>query len=250
MKELVELSESRGVSAVYSSGEEELRAAAAEHAGDVFCVVTLGGDGTILRAVSIASQHGLPVLGVNMGRVGFFSEIGADDFGSALDDLLSGSYYFEEPSMLGCSLNGESMGECLNDFAIHRQELSSITHLGLSIDGESVGEVMADGLIISTPSGSTAYTMSAGGPVVAPKLECILVTPVCPHSLTIRPIVAAKDSVITVVSKCTCRLSRDGQNAAVLEEGDRLVFTSSERTAKFIRFKRRNIFRLIREKLR
>ena len=141
------------------------------------------------------------------------------------------------------------MGDCLNDFSVHRQELSSITQLELVIDGDTVGNVMADGLIVATPSGSTAYTMSAGGPVVAPKLDCILVTPICPHSLTVRPIVSSVDSVVEVTLKCACGLSGDGRQTAVLSPGDRLVFSRSKRSASFIRFKKRNVFRLIREKL-
>lgn len=250
MREMAARASARGVETACASDGEELESLLDVHRDSVFCVVTAGGDGTILRAVSAASAHGVPVLGVNMGRVGFFSEIGADDFEEALSRLLKGDYSVERPSMLSCSVNSESMGECLNDFSIHRQELSSITQLGLDIDGDPVGDVMADGLIVATPSGSTAYTMSAGGPVVAPKLDCMLVTPVCPHSLTVRPIVTSMDSVVTATLKCTCRLIRDGQNARVLQPGDCAVFRRSERKAAFIRFNKRNVFKLIREKLR
>ena len=250
MNELAEKARRSGFEAAAIASEALLSALPSESWKDVFCVVTIGGDGTILRAVSACAPHGVPVLGVNMGRVGFFSEIGADEFGDALIKLGSGDCFIEHPSMLSCTVNGESMGECLNDFSIHRQELSSITQLELMIDGDAVGDVMADGLIVATPSGSTAYTMSAGGPVVAPKLDCMLVTPVCPHSLTVRPIVTSMDSVVEATVKCTCRLSRDGQNVKVLQPGDRLVFIRSQRTAAFIRFKRRNVFGLIREKLK
>lgn len=250
MYELADIAARRGASAVCASDGDELERLLEADSGSAFCVVTIGGDGTILRAVSAASAYDVPVLGVNMGRVGFFSEIGADGFGEALEKLMKGEYSVERPSMLSCFVNGESMGECLNDFSIHRQELSSITQLGLEIDGDPVGDVMADGLIVATPSGSTAYTMSAGGPVVAPKLDCMLVTPVCPHSLTVRPIVTSIDSVVSVTLKCACRLSRDGQNARILEPGDKAVFRRSDRTAAFIRFTKRNVFGLIREKLR
>ena len=215
-----------------------------------FCVVSVGGDGTILRAASAAATHGKPVLGVNMGRIGFFSEIGAEGYNEALSKLLSGDYSIERSSMLCCELNGEYLGDCLNDFVIHRQELSSITHLDLEVDGDGIGDVMSDGLIIGTPSGSTAYTMSAGGPVVAPKLDCMLVTPICPHSLTVRPIVASASSTVKVRLKCTCRLNMDGRDLRVLNPGDELTFRQSEMKAQFIRFEKRNVFRLIREKLK
>lgn len=249
MEELMAQAALAGAETCSTTRDEELAALIAGDSG-VFCVVTIGGDGTILRAVSAASPYGVPVLGVNMGRVGFFSEISTEGFAGVLEKLSSGDYMLEHASMLNCTVNGESMGECLNDFSVHRQELSSITQLELSVDGDEVGNVMADGLIVATPSGSTAYTMSAGGPVVAPKLNCILVTPICPHSLTVRPIVTSADSVVTANIKCECRLSRDGQNIRVLHAGDRLGFSRSPRTAAFIRLEKRNVFRLIREKLR
>ena len=249
MNKLASSARGRGIEAVETTIHEKLDALLDEN-GDAFAVVTLGGDGTILRAVNSASRYGIPVLGVNMGRIGFFSEIGAEDFDRALDKLSEGDYRLECPAMLSCFVNGESRGECLNEFSIHRQELASITQLRLVIDGDEVGTVMADGLIVGTPSGSTAYTMSAGGPVVAPRLECLLITPICPHSLTVRPIVAAADSVISAAIECTCRLSGDGQNIRILEPGDEVVFRRADRTAKFIRFGDRNVFRLIREKLK
>lgn len=250
MEDLVRICGSSGVEALTARDADELSLLVGREHDSLFCVVTVGGDGTVLRAVSIASVYGIPVLGVNMGRVGFFSEIGTDEFGSALELLKKSEFFIDRASMIHCSVNGESAGECLNDFALHRQELSSITHIDLEIDGDGIGDVMADGLIVGTPSGSTAYTMSAGGPVVAPKLDCILVTPVCPHSLTVRPIVASKASVVSVRLKSACRLIRDGQNVRELRPGDELVFTSAERTAAFIRFKKRNVFKLIREKLK
>ncbi|MBO4563523.1 MAG: NAD(+)/NADH kinase [Clostridia bacterium] len=249
MEELVSVAEARGIETVSVRDDEGLKELL-NIGCDAFCVVTIGGDGTILRAVAAAAPKHIPVLGVNMGRVGFFSEIGTDGFPKALERLLSGDYYIERPSMLSCSVNGVSMGECLNDFSIHRQELSSITQLDLFVDGDEIGNVMADGLIVGTPSGSTAYTMSAGGPVVAPKLDCILVTPICPHSLTVRPIVTAADSVVRVRLRCVCRLSRDGQNIMVLDPDDEAVFKKAEMTAEFIRFEKRNVFKLIREKLK
>ncbi|MBQ4448447.1 MAG: NAD(+)/NADH kinase [Clostridia bacterium] len=249
MEKLAEEAREKGFDTLSASTDEGLEELLSRGVSDLLCVVTIGGDGTVLRAVSSASEYGVPVLGVNMGRVGFFSEVDTGSFEEALGKLISGDYTVEHPSMLTCLLNGRPVGDCLNDFSVHRQELSSITQLELVIDGDTVGNVMADGLIVATPSGSTAYTMSAGGPVVAPKLDCILVTPICPHSLTVRPIVSSVDSVVEVTLKCACGLSGDGRQTAVLSPGDRLVFSRSERSASFIRFNKRNVFRLIREKL-
>ena len=247
---LSELAERRGIETECFASDLLLKRLPAESWAEVFCVVTIGGDGTILRAVSAAAPYGVPVLGINMGRVGFFSEIGAEGFDEALTRLRNGEYDTESASMLACFVNGKSVGECLNDFIIHRQELSSIAQLALEVDGDGVGEVMADGLIVATSSGSTGYTMSAGGPVVAPKLDCMLVTPICPHSLTVRPIVASADSSVSVTAKSICRLTCDGQDVCLICPGDVLTFRRAEGKAKFIRFGKRNIFRLIREKLR
>lgn len=250
MQELRETARSLGVGSIAVNDESLLTMIADKQWDESFCIVTIGGDGTILRAASAASKHDKPVLGVNMGRIGFFSEISSDDFEKALSRLMNGDYFVEEQSMLACELNGEYLGDCLNDFVIHRQELSSITHLDLEVDGDGIGDVMSDGLIVGTPSGSTAYTMSAGGPVVAPKLDCILVTPICPHSLTVRPIVASASSVIDVKLKCMGRLNMDGRDLRILKPGDELIFRRSERKACFIRFEKRNVFKLIREKLK
>ena len=250
MLRLFEDAKNRGVGCVFADDESSLVSLERCQWDKAFCVVAVGGDGTVLRAASAASKHGKPVLGVNMGRVGFFSEIGPDGFDGALSKLIGGEYFTEDSSMIACELNGEHIGDCLNDFVIHRQELSSITHLDLEIDGDDIGDVMSDGLIIGTPSGSTAYTMSAGGPVVAPKLDCMLVTPICPHSLTVRPIVASASSVVNVRLKCTCRLNTDGRDTRILEPVDGHVFRQSEQKARFIRFDKRNVFRLIREKLK
>lgn len=249
MQSLAAVCAKRGVETELVTGSEELEELIGSHKSDARCIVTIGGDGTILRAMHTASRNGIPVLGINMGRVGFFSEIGADEFDSALDLLIDENYSVEQRTMLQCLVNGEYAGDCLNDYSIHRQELSSIVQLDLTIDGDEVGNVMADGLIVATPSGSTAYTMSAGGPVVAPKLDCVLVTPVCPHSLTVRPIVASSDSIVEAEVKSLCRLSEDGQNIRVLEPGDVVKVLRSRYTANFIRFKKRNVFKLLREKL-
>ena len=249
MTRLAELTESRGIETEIAMGSEELSWLLAKEWSDADCIVTIGGDGTILRAMHTASLYRIPVLGINMGRVGFFSEIGADEFEPSLDRIINGDYSVEKRSMLQCFVNGEYVGDCLNDYTIHRQELSSIVQLDLTVDGDSVGNVMADGLIVATPSGSTAYTMSAGGPVVAPKLDCMLVTPVCPHSLTVRPIVTSADSIVEAKVMCRCRLIEDGQNVRVLEHGDNVTVRRSDHIAEFIRFDRRNVFKLLREKL-
>ncbi len=249
LAKLIVCAEAMGVECVCATDTEELSKLAKSDGASALCLVTLGGDGTILRAVGAAALTDTPILGINLGRVGFFSEIGAEEFENALIRIMSGEYHIERKRMLSCCVNDVCVGDCLNDFTLHRQSLSSIVQLEYDIDGDEVGNLMADGLIISTPSGSTGYTISAGGSVVAPRLECILVTPICPHSLTVRPIVTGFDSVITVKSKGECQLIADGRNLCKIDPEDVATVFDADKSVGFIRFKKRNIFKLIREKL-
>ncbi len=249
LERLLACAGARGVKCAWATDADRLLSLADEGWKDALCLVTLGGDGTILSAVYRASKLSMPVLGVNLGRVGFFSEISGDEFDGALTRLSEGNYYIERKMMLSCYVNDKFAGDCLNDFTIHRQALSSIVQLNYDIDGDEVGNLMADGLIVSTPSGSTGYTISAGGSVVAPRLECLLVTPICPHSLTVRPIVAPSDSEVRIKAISRAQLLADGRRCVRLYNGDIVLVRQSDSRAEFIRFEKRNIFKLIREKL-
>lgn len=216
-------------------------------------IVTIGGDGTMLRAVSTAVNSGfspdVPMLGINLGKIGFFSETDIDGFESALARFRDGDYRVEKASMLRAIMDDGTEFVCLNDFMVAKNGFSSVSNVEVSIDGSSMGMIHGDGVIFSTSTGSTGYSISAGGPVVAPNLDVMLVTPICPHSLTARPVVASFDSTATVAVRSDCVLHSDGVQLMTLPKNTVFNIKKADRTVGFVRFGERNIFRLIRDKL-
>lgn len=217
------------------------------------CVIVIGGDGTVLRAVSSAVNNGIeinaPILGINYGKIGFFSETDIEGLPAVFDRFIKGEYCIDRASMLRACIGTKREFVCLNDFMIAKQGFSSVAHLEVIIDGASMGMVHADGVILSSATGSTGYSISAGGPIVAPNHDVIIVTPVCPHSLTVRPVVASFDSAIEVVAHSDCVLHSDGAQLMNLEKGAVISVTKSDHSVGFVRIGERNVFKLIREKL-
>lgn len=212
-------------------------------------LVVIGGDGTLLRFASAAAQRDIPLLGVNLGRIGFLSEIALDGFSAALEKIRAGDYRTETRMMLSCSINGEECATCLNDFLVFKQSFSGTVHVDLFCDGQAVGSLFSDGIIASTPTGSTAYNLSAGGPVVTQSLDSIIITPVCSHTLHIRPIVSAPDAVWTFHVNGEGFVAGDGIRLRNVNPDDKIVVTRSDQRARFIRFQEQNVFQLIRQKL-
>ena len=212
-------------------------------------LVVIGGDGTLLRFAAIAAQMNLPLLGVNLGRLGFLSEIALDEFPEAMMKIQRGDYRVEERMTLLCSINGAPFASCLNDVLITKQSFSGTIQIDMYCDGQSVGSVFSDGIIASTPTGSTAYNLSAGGPVVTQNLDSIVVTTVCSHTLHIRPIVSAPDAIWTFHVNGEGFVSGDGIKLSRVNPNDCISVTRSDRRVRFIRFREQNVFELIRQKL-
>ena len=217
------------------------------------CIVTIGGDGTTLRAVSHAVNQGIeiitPILGINLGKIGFFSETSIEGFEETLKQFSEGDYTIETDRMLKASFKDGREFFALNDFLAYKSGFSSVSHIELGVDGSDVGMIHGDGIIVSSRLGSTGYSISAGGPVVAPNLDVILVTPVCPHSLTVRPIAAAFDSVIEINAQSDCVMYADGISTVQVPAGTGFTVSGCNKQVGFIRTKKRNVFRLIRERL-
>ena len=217
------------------------------------CIVTIGGDGTTLRAVSHAVNQGIeiitPILGINLGKIGFFSETSIEGFEETLKQFSEGDYTIETDRMLKASFKDGREFFALNDFLAYKSGFSSVSHIELGVDGADVGMIHGDGIIVSSRLGSTGYSISAGGPVVAPNLDVILVTPVCPHSLTVRPIAAAFDSVIEINAQSDCVMYADGISTVQVPAGTGVTVSGCNKQVGFIRTKKRNVFRLIRERL-
>lgn len=228
-----------------------------EMAEKIDCLLVLGGDGTILNSSRAVASSGVPVLGINLGHLGFLSEIDVPDIQSGLESILKGDYHIEERMMIEATvLRGgreieRYMG--LNDAVITKGAFARLIFLQTRVDGEQVGTYPADGIIVSTPTGSTAYSLSAGGPVVTPELDLMLVTPICPHALWARPIVISSRCEVEVEllsDKGEVMLTIDGQHGLSLVKNDVVRITRAPYRVRFIRLKTRNFFRVLKQKLR
>ncbi len=213
------------------------------------CLLVLGGDGTILRYARAAALRGVPLLGVHLGRVGFLTETTAAAFPDALERLLAHRYTIEERMMLSCRVNGGAETLCLNDVLVFKSAFSGTVRVRMAVDALDAGDAFCDGVIISTPTGATGYSLSAGGPVVAPGLDAIVVTPVCSHTLHVRPVVSSGEAVWRFSVMGAGVVAADGERLCEVAEGDEVVVTKAARRARFIRFSEKNVFELIRQKL-
>jgi NAD+ kinase len=227
---------------VRDCGMEEL-SESAETAPDA--VIVLGGDGTMLSAVH--RFPGVPLLGLNLGSLGYLSSVDEARFEEAVRALAAGNFRISRRVAL--EVDGKI---ALNDVVVSRGVSGHAMRLKLSVDGRSAASFSADGLVIATPTGSTAYSLAAGGPILAPSSACIAVTPICPHSLTVKSFVVSGDSTITIVPRYRTHrifLSPDGFQPWELKEGDRVVFRRSERTFPLLRVKGLGFYQNIYQKL-
>ena len=212
-------------------------------------MVAMGGDGTILRAAGYAAEKEVPLLGINFGRVGFLSEIDVESFSTALDAIKKEEFTLDRCMMLACCINGGEPVHCLNEAVLYRKNFSGVVSINVNINGSDAGTVSCDGLIVSTPTGATGYTISAGGSIIAPGLDAAIITPICPHTLSFRPIIASNDSVIRLSQQQEGFLAMDGIEVHRIMPGDVIDIIRSERCVNFIRLGERNLFNLIRTKL-
>ena len=242
--------------------EDELRAAAGKgrelrEASALDALITLGGDGTLLRGARLIDGARVPIIGINLGRLGFLTSCGASEMEQALR-LLAGGEYVAEARMTLCATAVDGYGagrqewRALNDFVVHKGGFARVVRLGLSVNGDSIGTYAADGVIISTPTGSTAYSLSAGGPVVVPTVESIVLTPVSAHALGIRPLVVAPDAEIVVdtsQSSESLLVTVDGQVGTELVPGEKLVVRRAPNPVHIVRLPGASFFERMRAKL-
>jgi NAD+ kinase len=222
----------------------------------------LGGDGTLLTAARGVGEHLTPVLGVNVGSLGFLTEIGAQEIYESLDEVVKGNYVWEDRMNIQAEVmrDGKSMGcfTALNDIVINKGALSRVMELTMWADEHYLAVYTADGLIVSTPTGSTAYSLSAGGPIVNPLMEAIISTPICPHTLAVRPMILAPDQALTVElwggdslhGKAEIKLTVDGQIGFDLVSNDKVRFTKSERKTRLVLSGHRTFYEVLRQKLK
>ncbi|MFO0752584.1 MAG: NAD(+)/NADH kinase [Thermodesulfovibrionales bacterium] len=220
-------------------------------------IIVLGGDGTMLGVARLVAGRDIPILGINLGGLGFITEVNRDEIFSAVEKALSGDYRVEERIMLSArvSRSGEAFPDfaVLNDVVINKGALARMTDLETFVNGAYVTTFKADGLIISSPTGSTAYSLAAGGPILYPTLNSIILTPICPHTLTNRPIVLPDTVVIEVILKSDSEdvfLTLDGQKGFPLRKEDVIEVRKAAFTTKLLVAPDRDYFKTLRTKLK
>ena len=213
--------------------------------------LVLGGDGTILRASRYYAKYGVPILGINLGRLGFLSQAKPTQIEEAIVCIQNGNFKIEDRIMLS-TLNGEM--NALNDIVIKGEAFSRTSRLYVHINDNIVCDYLADGIIISTPTGSTAYTLSAGGPILFPTLNAMVIVPICPHTMNARPIVIPSTDVISVTSsqkKPLLSISADGQNTLSIKPNQTIEIKKSEYSAKLLllNMHKNSFYSVLKEKL-
>jgi NAD+ kinase len=245
----------RGIEACCSTAEREEQDA--RFPPNLDMLITLGGDGTMLRAAHLLAADGTPILGIHMGRLGFLAEVRREDWERSLDRVCAGSYWLEERAMLRCTLyrDGETFGpwEALNEVVIGRCGMGHLVQLATYVDEGYFTTYVADGLIVATATGSTAYALSAGGAILPPELRNMVLVAICPHLSLDRTVVLAEGATVMVrvesVSQGTIVV--DGSAEAQLHEDDRVVLTKSPHVTRFVRlYDRRQVYETLMERLK
>jgi NAD+ kinase len=220
-----------------------------------FCLV-LGGDGTVLAAFRQLAPCGIPLLTVNTGHMGFLTETYVNQLSTALEEVLAGNYSIEERSMLSVQvMRGERLqweALCLNEMVLNREPMTSMCHFEIRVGHHAPVDIAADGIIVSTPTGSTAYSLSSGGPVVTPDVPVLQLTPICPHSLASRALVFSDREALTIHSASEEHrlvMVVDGNGGCYVQPKDVVHIARSRYSAYFIRLERPEFFRVLREKL-
>ncbi len=201
-------------------------------------LITLGGDGTILAAAQTAARYAVPILGVKFGGLGFLAEVGAEEFLPVMEKILQGEYDVQERIALQAQLEDGEPFVALNEIAVDKGKQYRVVRLKVTINGELLNTYIGDGVMIATPTGSTAYSLAAGGPILAPELHAMLITPICPHSLSARPVVVSDDSVISiehVMAKESVAISADGRFVSHLHGDQSIEVRKADFTIKLVR---------------
>lgn len=221
---------------------------------DIDCLFVLGGDGTLLKAALAASAHEACILGINLGRLGFLTEVELEGVENALRRIEAGDYHIEKRIMLHGSVDAGGEKRCeveaLNEIAVLKKDMSRMVNIELVIGGAPADRVDCDGMLVSTPTGSTGYSLSAGGPILSPRLDCIMATPICAHSLHSRALVVPGDDdiVIKAAAQSGSVLSADGVLHTQILNGETVTIRRSRRHARFIRFDEKYFYPLLRSK--
>ena len=259
LRTLFSLAPTLGIEAFLEQGLHDVagKGARLEESAQLDGLVTLGGDGTLLRGARFLDGRDIPILGVNLGRLGFLTSCQSEDFEAALRNLASGDYVAQPRMALSARVIDQAgqprkQWRALNDFVLHKGGFARVVRLNVFVDDESIGTYAADGIVISTPTGSTAYSLSAGGPVVVPTLESIVLTPISPHTLAIRSLVIPADAEVTVEaneSPTELLVTVDGQVGTSFVKGEKLKIRKADSPVRIVRFPGATFFERMRVKL-
>ena len=220
-------------------------------------IILFGGDGTFLYTARQVLGSGVPLVGINLGHLGFLTEVEIDELEEVLQSIINGQFYIEKRMLLQASVErrGEVIidGLALNDVVINRGANARMICLEISLNQKYVNSYRADGLIVATPTGSTAYSLSAGGPIVNPRLQAIIITPICPHSLYVRPMVVSRGEELTVKVSGRSKemnISLDGSQSYQLQPEDEIVVTCAEQVVNILKFHDRSFYDILHKKMR
>ncbi|MCH9613900.1 MAG: NAD kinase [Chlamydiia bacterium] len=214
-------------------------------------IISMGGDGTIINLAHKYRDLNIPILGINLGHLGFMADIPTSDLYPSLDDLLAGHYTIEERLILECT-HAEKETLAINDFVIHRSQNPSLVEISIHVNEHHLNTFKADGIIVATPNGSTAYSLAAGGPILRPGLGGVVITPICAHTISNRPIVLSADDTITLEytsESNSVDFVVDGMENHPLKTGEKVVLKRSKRVFKLVNIQRRDYFSTLRTKL-
>lgn len=219
-------------------------------------VVALGGDGTMLRAVRAVGDSAVPLLGVNLGSLGYLTDIPLPELGRAFAQLAAGDFHLEDRTQVRCAVSrgGRQVSEltALNDLVINMGPLPRAIEMELRLDGDSLGHFLGDGVVVATPTGSTAYNLSAGGPICQTSVPCLLIAPICPHALGMRPLVVPEPTRIEIIllgTGCGAVLTADGQEVVQVGDGDHLDFGLARARVRLVKFPQSSFYHVMRHKL-
>lgn len=248
-----------GVERVFEDEKEEL-SISAKIKDDVDAIISLGGDGTLIQISSIAAKKGIPILGVNMGNLGYLCEVEKDKVFQALEKLINDEYEVESRMLISgestISSNKMARVQALNDVVLARRGTLGTLDFRVSVNGSELYTCSSDGMIIATPTGSTGYNISAGGPIVAPYSECIILTPICAHSLNIRPIIFSSSDEIEIEllsesskPNTSVEISYDGNKTCPMNAGDKVTIRKAYSQAKIIKLNSQSFFEVLSRKM-
>lgn len=250
----------RGISLFTDEGLEQFwpKAPTPIKGAKLDALVTLGGDGTLLRGARLLAGKETPILGVNLGRVGFLTSAARDSVSAAMDALAEGRYAIEPRQVLRAVIRGadgteRALTHALNDVVVHKGGVARVVRLRVLIDDDEVGPYSADGIVVATPTGSTAYSLSAGGPIVTPGVEALVVTPICAHTLAVRPLVIPSSREVTIEPIAPWAddllVSFDGQVGTTMLTGDTVRIRRADHRVLLVRLEGDSFFELMRQKL-